>query len=245
MYPQNPFAEPMPSFQLPAEVPADEPNAGTLVSVCFNQDWLGLILGALQQLAQDTNWNTTDETALALAQARAQTLFDMFIRGWCDMTSGMITFFAGETAPDGWLPCDGSAVSRACYASLFAVLGTAFGAGDGTTTFNLPDLGGRVPIGIGQQSGGTLFNRADRGGEEKHQLTTAELAAHSHSDSGHMHSILTPVEFLALTGEEPVSIIPAVPSFTGSASANIQNTGSDTPHNNLPPYLSLLPIIKT
>lgn len=245
MYPPNPFGVPLSSFQEPIETPADDPNAGVLHSVCFNVAWLPIILGALQQLAQDTNWKTSNETQQALAQARAQLLFDMFIRGWCDMTSGMVTFFAGSTAPDGWLICDGSAIDRACYASLFAVIGETFGPGDGTTTFNLPDLGGRIPIGVGQQTGATDFALAAHGGEETHQLTTSEMPAHSHADSGHMHSILTPVEFLALTGEEPVSIIPAVPAFTGSASANIQNTGGDGAHNTLPPYLALLPIIKT
>ena len=59
---------------------------------------------------------------------------------------GMISPFGGSTAPDGWLVCDGSAVSRTDYADLFAVVGTTYGAGDGSTTFNLPDCNGRVPI---------------------------------------------------------------------------------------------------
>lgn len=59
---------------------------------------------------------------------------------------GFVCPFAGTTAPDGWLICDGSAVSRTTYADLFAVIGTTYGAGDGNSTFNLPDLSNRVPM---------------------------------------------------------------------------------------------------
>ena len=60
---------------------------------------------------------------------------------------GMITPYAGKTAPEGWLLCDGSAVSRTTYADLYAAIGTTYGAGNGSTTFTLPDLRGRVPAG--------------------------------------------------------------------------------------------------
>ncbi len=62
---------------------------------------------------------------------------------------GIISPYGGASAPAGWLLCDGSAVNRTTYAALFAVLGTTYGAGDGSTTFNLPDMQGRVPIGAG------------------------------------------------------------------------------------------------
>lgn len=60
---------------------------------------------------------------------------------------GMIAPYAGKTAPEGWLLCDGSAVSRTTYANLYAAIGTTYGAGNGSTTFTLPDLRGRVPAG--------------------------------------------------------------------------------------------------
>ena len=77
--------------------------------------------------------------------------------------AGMVTPFAGKTAPSGWLKCDGSAVSRTRYAALFAAIGTLYGAGDGSTTFNLPNLTGRVPFGmtgdyIGKSTEGVLPN---------------------------------------------------------------------------------------
>lgn len=61
---------------------------------------------------------------------------------------GMISPFGGSTAPAGWLICDGSAISRTNYAKLFSVIGTAFGSGDGSTTFNLPDLSGKTTMGV-------------------------------------------------------------------------------------------------
>lgn len=62
--------------------------------------------------------------------------------------TGSVISFAGQTAPEGWLLCQGQAVSRTTYAQLFAVIGTTFGSGDGSTTFNLPDLRGRVAVGV-------------------------------------------------------------------------------------------------
>lgn len=67
--------------------------------------------------------------------------------------SGSVLDFAGASAPTGWFLCYGQAVSRTTYASLFSVIGTAFGTGDGSTTFNLPDLRGRVAAGIDNMGG--------------------------------------------------------------------------------------------
>ena len=61
---------------------------------------------------------------------------------------GSISLFAGTTAPNGWLICDGSAVSRTTYANLFSVIGTTYGSGNGSTTFNIPNLKGKVPVGL-------------------------------------------------------------------------------------------------
>lgn len=121
---------------------------------------------------------------------------------------GAIIDYAGTTAPTGWLLCYGQAVSRTTYAALFAIIGTTFGAGDASTTFNLPDLRGRVVAGK-DNMGGTSANRltdqsggldgdtlGDTGGSETHVLTSAELAAHTHaisgateSDGSHYHGV--------------------------------------------------------
>lgn len=98
------------------------------------------------------------------------------------MPIGAIVPYGGSAAPAGWLLCDGSAVSRTTYAALYAVLSTGYGAGNGTTTFNLPDLVGRIPVGL--DSGDPDFNsRSDIGGAKTHTHATP---AHSHvlSDNG-------------------------------------------------------------
>lgn len=63
--------------------------------------------------------------------------------------TGFVMPFAGSTAPKGWLICDGSAVSRTTYSNLYSVIGTTYGSGDGSTTFNLPDLREATPKGTG------------------------------------------------------------------------------------------------
>lgn len=79
--------------------------------------------------------------------------------------TGLITPFGGASAPDGFLLCDGAAVSRTTYADLFAVVGTNYGVGDGSSTFNLPNLKGRVPVGL--DTGQTEFNTLGKSGGNK------------------------------------------------------------------------------
>ena len=97
--------------------------------------------------------------------------------------AGIIHAYAGSTAPDGYLMCDGQAVSRTTYAALFAAIGTTYGAGDGSTTFNLPDLQGRFPLGAGAGNGLTARTVGQKDGEEVHALTADEMPAHTHTAS--------------------------------------------------------------
>ena len=85
---------------------------------------------------------------------------------------GMLAPYAGKTAPSGWLLCDGSAVSRTTYADLFAVIGTTYGAGNGSTTFTLPDLRGRVAAGANASNA-----LASRAGADSKQIARANLPA--------------------------------------------------------------------
>ena len=117
---------------------------------------------------------------------------DLIVTGTVDVgssgfsvSSGFILPFGGGTAPSGWLECDGAAVSRSTYSDLFAIIGTIYGAGDGSTTFNLPDLQGRVIMG---QGGSTalrtptdLENIGDTFGSQTHTLTVNEMPSHNHS----------------------------------------------------------------
>src|SRR6185437_10157966 len=70
---------------------------------------------------------------------------------------GIILIYGSTTAPSGWLNCDGSAVSRTTYASLFAIIGTSYGAGDGVSTFNLPNLQQRFPLGKATSGTGSVL----------------------------------------------------------------------------------------
>ena len=97
-------------------------------------------------------------------------------------SAGVVSMYAGSIAPSGYLICDGSEVSRTTYASLFAAIGTSYGAGNGSSTFDLPDLQGRVAVGLDTSQPG--FDSLDAfGGELTHSLTTAELPSHAHSGS--------------------------------------------------------------
>lgn len=108
---------------------------------------------------------------------------------WLSLTgtpAGSINLFAGAAAPAGFLLCDGSAISRATYAALFAVIGTTYGAGDGTTTFNLPNLKGKVPVGLDATQ--TEFDvLGETGGAKTVTLTANEMPVHTHTQNGHTH----------------------------------------------------------
>lgn len=113
---------------------------------------------------------------------------------------GTIIDYAGSTDPSPptgtWLLCDGRAISRATYVDLFTIIGTTFGTGDGSTTFNIPDLRGRV--GAGPDDMGTAAGSANRltaadalgnaSGAEKHTLTTGEMPSHTHTQDSHNHT---------------------------------------------------------
>lgn len=146
------------------------------------------------------------------------------------MTVGTIAWFGVGTGdvPAGWLYCNGAAVSRTTYADLFAEIGTTFGVGDGSTTFNLPDLRGRGPIGTGTGSGLTARTLAATGGAETHQLTVDELASHRH-------------EILLNVQEAGTGTIED--SYGGVDSGYTEYTGGDQAHNNMQPFLVLTPCI--
>jgi microcystin-dependent protein len=111
--------------------------------------------------------------------------------------AGTLLMYAAATAPEGYLLANGQAVSRIAYADLFAVIGSTYGSGDGSTTFNLPNLTNRFPLG-----GGTL---GTTGGATSATLTTNELPAHTHTgttnaDGAHAHSINDPGHSHSVSG---------------------------------------------
>ena len=93
---------------------------------------------------------------------------------------GIIKLFAGTFAPRGWAYCDGRILAISDFTSLYSIIGIQFG-GDGRTTFGLPDLRSRVPIGAGQGTGLSPYQQGQKGGLESLVLSTAQMPAHSHS----------------------------------------------------------------
>lgn len=138
-----------------------------------------LIIGNGTDFSSRSNALTVGWDGNIVAQAMAG-IIQMFAGAVTQtVTSGVATVTG---APAGWLLCDGSAVSRTEYATLFAAIGTTWGSGDGSTTFNLPDLRGRAPIGSGTGSGLTSRSLGTQNiGEEAHTLSVSEMPAHSHA----------------------------------------------------------------
>ena len=91
-----------------------------------------------------------------------------------------IRVFAGDYAPQDWLLCDGSLLSISDYTELFSILGTTYG-GNGSSTFGLPDLRGRLPVQNGQLKGGSNYPFAKPGGQETVVLNASNLPSHSHT----------------------------------------------------------------
>jgi microcystin-dependent protein len=150
---------------------------------------------------------------------------------------GVMWDYAGSSAPSGWLLCDGSAISRTTYSGLYGVIGTTYGTGDGSTTFNLPDTRGRASVGVGQGSGLTNRVLAAKGGEETHQLVTAEMPSHRHNGMNTQWYGNSP-------GGATYNVWVADTTQTHNDMATTL-TGSDGAHNNMPPFLSVNKIIKT
>lgn len=143
--------------------------------------------------------------------------------------------FVGSSVNIGqnWELCDGTAVSRTGYPELFAMIGTTFGAGNGSTTFNKPDFRGRVVVGAGQGTGLTNRVLGATGGEENHALTGAENGPHTH-----------PIPTATTTGssgsihDNSGNVPAAAPSFPtlGTTTAATSSSGSGTPHNVMQPW---------
>lgn len=135
---------------------------------------------------------------------------------------GAIVMFGGGAAPQGYLMCQGQAVSRATYSALFAVVGTSFGGGDGSSTFNVPNLVGKFPVGYA--AGDTDFNALGKtGGAKRVTLLPDE----------------TPGAKLGIGG--------GYAGLNGTAGPNQVGANTTSPvqsHQNLPPYVAVNFIIK-
>lgn len=155
--------------------------------------------------------------------------------------TGIILPFAGSDSsiPSGYLLCDGSAVSRTDYADLFAVIGTNYGTGDGSTTFNLPSLKGRIVVGL--DSDDTDFDSIGAtGGEKQHTLTVDEIPSHNHTAGKYDNLGIGNLQ--AASGSNMNALVAMGSSATTRITTNA--TGGGQAHNVLQPYIVMNYIIK-
>jgi microcystin-dependent protein len=201
--------------------------------------------GNLQGFPQITAPITSPETGYRIGQPWYRLLISLWLRtgassGGNTSPTGMLMAFASASLPTGWLVCDGTAVSRTIYAALYAIIGTTWGAGDGVSTFNVPNLQNRFLVGAGN------FGFATLGGATNFTLSIAQLPSHTHTitDPGHTHT-----DFAASSTNTAGAAAGAVTTggMTGSNTTGItiNNTGSGSPVNFVPPYAAIVYGIKT
>lgn len=190
------------------------------------------------------------------------------------LPTGTVLPFAGSSAPSGYLLCFGQLISRATYSALFGVIGTTFGVGDGTTTYQLPDMRGNLPAGA-DNIGGTPANRltgyvvGTSGGTQSQTISTTNLPAHNHAvtDPGHVHTITDPghvhtqpggftfvisgsgsgvlnVGSAGVTDASTPSAVTGISVNSATTGVTTQNTGSGTALPVVQPTLALNYMIK-
>lgn len=149
---------------------------------------------------------------------------------------GSIIPYGSSVVPETYLLCNGQAVSRTDYPELFAIIGTSFGSGDGSTTFNVPDYRDKFVLGAGGD-----VDLAETGGEKTHTLTVDELAAHE-------HQLIDTINNRPQVGWNPASPNTNMIAYTAQNGMgrylNAAKTGGGKPHNNMPPYVGTYYIIK-
>ena len=198
--------------------------------------------------------NTTQIATTAFVQAAGLT--------------GEIKMWGVSSAPSGYLLCNGQAVSRTTYAALYAVYGTTFGTGDGSTTFNVPDFSGKMPIGVN----GT-YALASTGGSATTTISSSNLPTHTHSfsatsgsmsaNASHQHGLIGSDDHYVADGggarggaaSYPFSLGGSTNYGNYTTSQNIDHThsvsgttgsaGSGTAATTISPYLGIYYIIKT
>jgi len=137
---------------------------------------------------------------------------------------GAIQMFAATNAPSGWLLCNGSAVSRTTYSNLFSVIGTTYGTGDGSTTFNVPDMRQRFAFGANNSLGTT-------GGAQTVTLTVDQMPAHTHGT----HAWGADGDW----GGPYLSGVNLNSTYNFNFNSSILSTGGGQSHSNMPPYVTV------
>lgn len=192
----------------------------SLNQYCEFRNWLGVAL--------DTELTPTEKDTIQaiVDKAYGELMAD-------NPMIGTIVFAARGSMPNGLL-CDGSEYDGADYPQLYAVIDAAFQTADGF--FEVPSLIGKFALGTDDEP--NAF-----GGAETHTLTTAQMPAHSHEESGHSHIEVAVTTTLGAIGEIPAPVAVAVPANTSLAFVNLSTVGGGQAHNNMPPYVKLFPFI--
>lgn len=156
---------------------------------------------------------------------------------------GEIRMWAGNYAPAGWVLCEGQTLNIAQYTTLFSLLGTNYG-GNGTTTFNLPDLRGRVPVNMGTGPGLYTIVVGDKSGTNNETLLVPNLPAHNHQIYGTTTVATTNKPTGAILADNStLDLEYAVASAANTTMAPTATTGNNYPINNMQPYLGVTFII--
>lgn len=186
---------------------------------------------------------------------------DYYLNTYLLIPVGTIFPYAGISEPNGYLLCNGSAVGRMNYTRLFNVISTLYGTGDGTTTFNLPDLRGRVPIGSGNGGGLTSRNMGVIGGSETHTLSVSEMPSHNHTGTtnnggDHNHTIDNQIQknFTNTPGSlddesDEINCVDLIQRTTNNAGVHnhtftTDNSGGGNSHNIMQPFIVINYIIR-
>jgi microcystin-dependent protein len=151
---------------------------------------------------------------------------------------GQLLLVGFNFAPLGYLPCDGRSLSIGQYDALYSLLGTTYG-GDGVNTFNLPDLRGRVVVGVG---GAQAYARGQTGGQERVTLTAAQVAAHSHAlmaSSQSANSALPGNNLMATGASTPFAYATHAPNGALNGASVAPSGGGSLPHENRQPFQAL------
>jgi len=206
--------------------PQSIPTGRATYLVCLPDaaEWRTQLWGAISQLSDMFRWEGTSSLSDDEISSVWVEVLNSFRRAGI-VLAGIVSLFAGSTPPDGWLMCDGSSLATADYPDLFAAIGYTYG-GSGSS-FNLPDLRDRFPVGAG-----SAYSLGSTGGSNNVTLSTSEMPSHDHSVHGHLTGLAV----------EPGEFVVTIPSIINGSTGS---TGGGNSHENRPPYFGLNPIICT